>query len=405
MARLQVPDRRVRDRRGRLRRRDRDRARRPRADAGERDLLGDLARGLRGDPLARRRRGAEGGRRLQARRRALPRARRDRRDRPGARRRGPRTTGTRPRRLLGESLREALDELEGRRPGTSSCAGGAPSSAGWASSRNHPAFAGPFHSLHRLFPGWQHPDFPPFATPFVTRASTICTGISGAGSGSRTSARSRETLSATYRRKRDPKQTPEPFGGRKRRRKAADLRRPAPRRAPAPLRLPPRARRRARELGGPEGRSARARPARARRPRRGPPARLRDLRGRDPEGPVRRRHGRDLGPRHVRAGRGEEGRRADRPPARRAARGHVDARPGEARRRPEELADPPQARRRTARRRARPATLPADARDARARTVPTGDGWLFEVKWDGYRALAYVARRRGRRSSAATATT
>src|SRR5205814_7706217 len=21
---------------------------------------------------------------------------------------------------------------------------------------------------------------------------------------------------------------------------------------------------------------------------------------------------------------------------------------------------------------------------------PTGDGWLFEVKWDGYRALAYV---------------
>ena len=47
-------DRRLRDRRGRLGRRDRDRARRPRADAGERDLLGDLARGLRADPLARR---------------------------------------------------------------------------------------------------------------------------------------------------------------------------------------------------------------------------------------------------------------------------------------------------------------------------------------------------------------
>ena len=24
------------------------------------------------------------------------------------------------------------------------------------------------------------------------------------------------------------------------------------------------------------------------------------------------------------------------------------------------------------------------------KTVPKGDGWLYEVKWDGYRALAYV---------------
>ena len=44
---------RVRDRRGRLGRRRRARARRPGADAGERDLLDDLAGGLRGDPLAR----------------------------------------------------------------------------------------------------------------------------------------------------------------------------------------------------------------------------------------------------------------------------------------------------------------------------------------------------------------
>ena len=22
--------------------------------------------------------------------------------------------------------------------------------------------------------------------------------------------------------------------------------------------------------------------------------------------------------------------------------------------------------------------------------LPTGDGWLYEVKWDGYRALGYV---------------
>ena len=48
------PDGRVRDRRGRLRRRGRVRRRRPGADAGERDLLGDLARGLRDDPLAGR---------------------------------------------------------------------------------------------------------------------------------------------------------------------------------------------------------------------------------------------------------------------------------------------------------------------------------------------------------------
>src|SRR5581483_2959879 len=68
----------------------------------------------------------------------------------------------------------------------------------------------------------------------------------------------------------------------------ADLRRPAARRAPAPLRLQARAERRARLLGGPEGRAARPRAARARRPRRGPPARLRDLRRRDPEGELRR---------------------------------------------------------------------------------------------------------------------
>ena len=47
--------RRRRHRRGRLRRRERHRRRRPRADAGERHLLGDLARGLRVDPVAGRR--------------------------------------------------------------------------------------------------------------------------------------------------------------------------------------------------------------------------------------------------------------------------------------------------------------------------------------------------------------
>ena len=49
------PDRRHRVRRGRQRRRARDRDRRPGADAGVLGLQRDSARGMRGDPLARRR--------------------------------------------------------------------------------------------------------------------------------------------------------------------------------------------------------------------------------------------------------------------------------------------------------------------------------------------------------------
>ena len=67
----------------------RDRRRRSRAHAGERDLLGDLTRRLRGDPLERRGRGAQGRCGVQAGRRALPRARRRRRDRRGAEGRCP----------------------------------------------------------------------------------------------------------------------------------------------------------------------------------------------------------------------------------------------------------------------------------------------------------------------------
>src|SRR6476646_10971872 len=72
-------DRRLHHRRGRLRRRRRDRRVRSRPDAGERHLLGDHARGLRRDPLARCRRGQEGRSRVQAGRSPLLRARRDRR--------------------------------------------------------------------------------------------------------------------------------------------------------------------------------------------------------------------------------------------------------------------------------------------------------------------------------------
>ena len=68
-----------------------------------------------------------------------------------------------------------------------------------------------------------------------------------------------------------------------------------------------------------------------------------ELRGRDPEGPVRRRHGRDLGLGHLRARRGEARRRPHRPAARQAARGPLDARPRAPRRQGAELAPDPQA--------------------------------------------------------------
>ncbi len=195
--------------------------------------------------------------------------------------------------------------------------------------------------------------------------------------------------------------TPEPFGGENGPRRGPDLRRAAPRRAAAPLRLPARARRRARELGRSEGRPARAGRAAPGRPRRGPPARVRDLRGRDPGGTVRRRHGRDLGSGHVRARRGEAGRRPHRPPRRRAARG------ASGRSFPAKLGGDPKnwllsasataGGRGTGRGGRRYAPMLATL----AEELPTGRGWLFEVKWDGYRDDRVRARRRRRRCAAA----
>src|SRR5205807_6330436 len=110
-----------------LRRRDRAGARGPRADAGERRLLGDLAGGLRDDPLARRRGGEEGGGGVQARRGALSgarcdrrrraraggrRAKRLRRGREGARRRAARGA----RRARGRSGRRAAAQATGALP-------------------------------------------------------------------------------------------------------------------------------------------------------------------------------------------------------------------------------------------------------------------------------------------------
>ncbi len=62
MAGLRGADHRHRDRRGRLGRRARDRRRRRDAHAAVRDLLGDLARGLRVDPVEERRARRRGGR-------------------------------------------------------------------------------------------------------------------------------------------------------------------------------------------------------------------------------------------------------------------------------------------------------------------------------------------------------
>ena len=103
----------------------------------------------------------------------------------------------------------------------------------------------------------------------------------------------------------------------------------------------------------------------ARRPRRGPPARVREVPRRDPEGPVRRRHGRDLGQRHVRAARGEAERPADVRAARQAAAGHVVARARAHGRQGAELAADQAQRRRRLRAVRRPADVPADARVAR----------------------------------------
>ena len=122
----------LRDRRGRVGRRGRPRRLRPRADAGERDLLGDHARGLRGHPLARRRRGEEGGSRVQARCEALPGARRDRRDRPRAARR----RAERPRRRRGGAAgepRHGAARARGCPAGGAAAPPAAPSSGRWGS--------------------------------------------------------------------------------------------------------------------------------------------------------------------------------------------------------------------------------------------------------------------------------
>ena len=128
--------------------------------------------------------------------------------------------------------------------------------------------------------------------------------------------------------KRDFKITSEPQGG-KPSTGALDFRDPEARRDPPALRLPPRARRHAEELGGAEG--AEPRPGRQADGGacRGPPDRLRPLRGNDPEGAVRRGRGDRLGQRHLGAGRRPARRlprrQAQVPPRRQEAARRLDA--------------------------------------------------------------------------------
>ena len=69
--------------------------------------------------------------------------------------------------------------------------------------------------------------------------------------------------------------------------------------------------------------------------------------------------------------------------------GRLDARPGAHGRQGEELAADPQARRDGEA--AAPAeSLQPDARHAGDASSRAATGWLFEVKWDGYRAIAHV---------------
>ena len=114
-------------------------------------------------------------------------------------------------------------------------------------------------------------------------------------------------------------------------RRGPSVRRPrAPREQPA-LGPAARARRRAALLGPAQGNPRRPEAEPARGPHRGPPARVRDLRGHDPEGRVRRRRVPDLGHRRVRH-REVERRRGHRDPARqtrrRPGRGAPPAGPG-----------------------------------------------------------------------------
>ena len=256
-------------------------------------------------------------------------------------------------------------------------------------------------------------------------------------------------MTATNTRKRS-RRTPEPAGAVGNRRcspAGRALRRAQARRATSALRSAARDGRRAPLVGGAEGTVVRHGRQAARGERRGPPARVRRLRGDHPRRELRRRRGHRLGPRRVGPARGSaRGAREGEAPLR--ARGlqaprQVDA--GEDQEEREGLAAHQGARRlrsvgtaslprgvgalrahgrggegRPALRPRPSATSsthsgrPAKARRRRRRSSScwprprdeafTRDGWLFELKLDGYRLLA-AQRAATRCCSRATATT
>ena len=192
----------------------------------------------------------------------------------------------------------------------------------------------------------------------------------------------------TYRRKRDPARTSEPFatsatksGGRRRRRRCSSFSVTPPDASTTTSGSSETAFSRA----GPSRRGCRSSqdhdiwPSTSRITR----SRTR-LRGRDPEGRVRSRNRGDLGSRHVRAGGREARRWPDRPAPRQACRRRCgrsfprvsmdnDQRTGSC------CGSAIEARVARGERGVR-----ADARHA-VGEVPHGHGWLYEVKWDGYR--------------------
>ena len=126
-----------------------------------------------------------------------------------------------------------------------------------------------------------------------------------------------------------------------------------------------------------------------RRPRRGPPARVRRVRGRDPEG-------RSTAPARSRSGtRGTYELVEEKRDGGLTVRLHGERLEGSGR----SCRRTSTATRRTGCSCASATTAPRPSGPARVRSrcsprspseLPAGEGWLFEVKWDGYRALAHL---------------